>query len=451
MARRLQHFVTATAVLLALAAGSASAKVYHACLQASSGGHTWYYDLRSDTADQAAGTTLDRWLVNGAVTYVDRQRYGAFHEPAAGTTTWDEGVAFAATMQTRHAWLNTEQTKAAVWVADPASGDVTWIFRTTVNGGAQDYTFTTGQCKDLTPGNPPATDAPATDAPATDAPTEPQQPDTEAPPSGGQCVSAGGYFSVECDGTEDCCGAGTMRPHCVSQSNGDKCCRHYLDSTTCTSTQSCCGSSGPGASSYASCCDAGTECCQARISYDGSSTCCPAGTKCCSASTIGLCCAMNEECDPDFNRCKPAASGPPATDAPNEPQQPDTEPQQPDTEPPAASLHVCLQASSGGFTYYYEITSNPANDAHGTTFDRYRVNGAVDSLVDSNTFAALRMPPEDAPWHQGIQFADSMQSRGVWINVEPTTAAWISDDTLTFQTTVNGRAQLYIFRASQCR
>jgi hypothetical protein len=160
---------------------------------------------------------------------------------------------------------------------------------------------------------------------------------------------------------------------------------------------------------------------------------------------------MDEECDPNFNRCKPAATGPPATDVPTEPQQPDT------PEPPAANLHVCLQASSGGFTYYYVITSNPANDAAGTTFSRYLVTGAVDSFVDNNAFAALKSPPGNAAWHQGIQFAGAMQVRGVWINVEATTAATIKhdnasgEDTLTFVTTVNGRPQDYKFRSSQCR
>jgi hypothetical protein len=99
----------------------------------------WYYDLRSD----ASGTTLDRYQGS---TFVDRQTYAAFHEPAAGTTTWDEGVAFAAAMQTRNAWLNNEQTRAATWFQDPTTGNDRITFSTTVGGAPTDFVFATEAC-----------------------------------------------------------------------------------------------------------------------------------------------------------------------------------------------------------------------------------------------------------------------------------------------------------------
>jgi hypothetical protein len=89
--------------------------------------------------------------------------------------------------------------------------------------------------------------------------------------------------------------------------------------------------------------------------------------------------------------------------------------------------------------------------------NRYVVIDGVDTFVDSNAFAALRQPDGNLPWNQGIQFADAMQSRDVWINKEATTSATIrhddatGEDTLTFKTTIDGGAQDLIFRTSQCR
>jgi hypothetical protein len=67
----------------------------------------------------------------------------------------------------------------------------------------------------------------------------------------------------------------------------------------------------------------------------------------------------------------------------------------------------------------------------------------VDDFVDSNQFAPLREPDGDLPWHQGVQIVEAMQSRGAWINEEPTTSASIEHDdvsgdvTLTFHTTLH--------------
>lgn len=105
---------------------------------------------------------------------------------------------------------------------------------------------------------------------------------------------------------EDCCGAGTMFPQCITKGSGEQCCTWYLAAAQCNSTQSCCGMMGPGASSYAYCCNEGSSCCTARIGYDGTSSCCPAGTTCCQGGSVGLCCASDEVCEPDNNRCTKA-------------------------------------------------------------------------------------------------------------------------------------------------
>jgi hypothetical protein len=102
----------------------------------------WFYDLRSDDA----GATLDRYQ---GTTFVNREAYAAFHRPAAGTLTWDEGVAFAAAMQTRNAWVNSEPTSAATWFEDSATGNDRFTFVTTVNGVPTQFVFTTEACPPL--------------------------------------------------------------------------------------------------------------------------------------------------------------------------------------------------------------------------------------------------------------------------------------------------------------
>jgi len=122
------------------------------------------------------------------------------------------------------------------------------------------------------------------------------------------CAGAGGASGKHCfTQYEDCCGYGTMSPQCTTKGSGDQCCTWYLSSATCNSTQSCCGMQGPGASSYAFCCNEGSTCCTAQVGYDGWSTCCPEGSTCCQGSSIGLCCAAGDVCNPSMNRCdKPA-------------------------------------------------------------------------------------------------------------------------------------------------
>jgi hypothetical protein len=126
------------------------------------------------------------------------------------------------------------------------------------------------------------------------------------------CLYAGsGGSGIYCDpATSDCCGYSTMSPSCLEHDSGNKCCVWYAASKQCNSTQSCCGGLGPGASSYASCCNEGTACCTARIGYDGSSSCCGADQKCCQASSLGYCCATDEECDTAAYTCRKITTAP---------------------------------------------------------------------------------------------------------------------------------------------
>jgi hypothetical protein len=99
-----------------------------------------YYDLDTDPS----GTSLERFV---GTAFQDRQRYGPFNMPAAGTNTWDEGVGFAATMQTRNAWLNSEPTSRATWDFDAQTGEDTWTWWTTVNGQPVTFVFKTSNCR----------------------------------------------------------------------------------------------------------------------------------------------------------------------------------------------------------------------------------------------------------------------------------------------------------------
>jgi hypothetical protein len=112
------------------------------------------------------------------------------------------------------------------------------------------------------------------------------------------------------DGYQYCCGDGTMEAQCVPNTSQDVCCTYFLAAGLCSSTSSCCGELGPGASSGVVCCEEGSTCCEASPSYDGTSSCCPEGTTCCSAASVGLCCAADEVCDYENDRCAKATPAP---------------------------------------------------------------------------------------------------------------------------------------------
>jgi hypothetical protein len=144
--RNVPVFATIVLLLAWLVLGALDLQEPHrACLQASSAGRTWYYDIRTDDR----GPARDPGVVVDNPQYEDTNTYAAFHLPEGERSVWDEGVAFAATMQSRNAWLNNEPTTAAEWVYDSSTGEDVMTFHTTVDGGLQDYIFRTNQCLDL--------------------------------------------------------------------------------------------------------------------------------------------------------------------------------------------------------------------------------------------------------------------------------------------------------------
>lgn len=166
--------LSTVAFLLACAVGLSRA--HRGCISHNG----WFYDLSSD----ASVTTLDRYQ---GTTFIDRNQYAPFHLPAAGTTTWDEGVAFAATMQTRNAWLYSEQTAAGSWVVNSAG--TIWTF---TNANGAQFSFTTNACSPAPP--PPVTTTAAPTAPPTAPPTT-----TGAAPSPvlvgfHACISSNGWL-----------------------------------------------------------------------------------------------------------------------------------------------------------------------------------------------------------------------------------------------------------------
>jgi hypothetical protein len=130
----------------------------------------------------------------------------------------------------------------------------------------------------------------------------------------GNCRYAGsGTGAKHCfDDVETCCGWGTMTPKCVPKNSNKQCCQHFLASTTCDGTQTCCGMLGTGASSFAFCCNAGSTCCKSRGTGNGVGTCCPGATTCCQAGSIGLCCQSDEVCEPLMNTCRKLNTNAPA-------------------------------------------------------------------------------------------------------------------------------------------
>ncbi len=240
------------------------------------------------------------------------------------------------------------------------------------------------------------------------------------------CFSANNAFGIYCTAEEDCCGYGTMSPKCVAKNSGNQCCVHYKSATVCNATQSCCGMYGVGASSYAFCCNEGSSCCQASSSTQGA-TCCPSGTTCCRASSIGVCCAADEVCNPNMNSCTKVAT---SSTAPT----------------PVPSVNRGCISSNG---WFYDLRS----DASGTTLDRYQGS----TFVDRQTYAAFNRPAAGTTtWDEGVAFAAAMQTRNAWLNTEATSSAsWFGDgstgnDRFTFVTTVNGQPVQYVFATEAC-
>jgi len=123
----------------------------------------------------------------------------------------------------------------------------------------------------------------------------------QGPQQSSPCNAAGNIGGLNCSSPTACCGSGTMEPSCLPLDNSKKCCQWYLASTQCNATQSCCGSLGAGASSYAFCCAASTTCCSHGF---GSNTCCNHGAVCCGIQdSISWCCNKGHTCGTQAGQC----------------------------------------------------------------------------------------------------------------------------------------------------
>lgn len=113
-----------------------------------------------------------------------------------------------------------------------------------------------------------------------------------------------------------------------------------------------------------------------------------------------------------------------------------------------ASYRLCLFRNG----IFYDLRTSAA----GTTFDRYNLATPFPwALIDHNTFATLHPPASPADnWGEGVQFAATMQTRGVWVNTQPNTEAhWIQvlfDDRWRFHTVINNVPTIIEFRESYC-
>jgi len=259
-----RFFVAAAAVALLCCAVTAqsSANLHEACYTGAVG---TFWKASSDDS----GTTFSR-TVNGVTTTKSISQVPQV--PAAGQQ-WTQGVQLANALEQDHFFPSTKKIVSATWEHND-------YYRTDVfnftNKKGESFVFSTMAC-----------------------------------PNANNCPAYGGSQGPHCfTQYETCCGQGSMSPKCMSKSNGDHCCGWFLSSTTCNSTQGCCGMLGPGASSYAFCCAPQTTCCTARVGYDGVSVCCPTGTTCCQGASIGVCCAADEVCNSNGNTCEKATPAP---------------------------------------------------------------------------------------------------------------------------------------------
>ena len=138
---------------------SGPANSAHVCLTyGMSSAGAIFYDITVDPTDDAMGTTLDRYdLSTNPPSFIDRNKYAALRQMDPPSAMWGNGVAYAATMQTRHAWPNMEPNTEAYWNVLPG-GETVWTFVTRVNGSPVNLTFRTSQCNAVSvPPTPPPT------------------------------------------------------------------------------------------------------------------------------------------------------------------------------------------------------------------------------------------------------------------------------------------------------
>jgi hypothetical protein len=283
---RATAIILASFAYIAIIVSAEDESAHEACLSyaISSTGHL-YMHVYSD----ARGTTLDRWDKRlGGTSHVDTTYYVQLHPPAAGTgeIAWPEGVQLAENMRAkgRDFWVTSEPTTSATWEHAPFSREDIWRFNTADHdGNPTQYVFRSTLCDGWN--NCPG----------------PGPEDTSH-----HCFNR----------TETCCGEGTMSPKCLAKNTTDQCCKWFLSSKTCEKSQVCCGGMGPGTTSYAFCCDAGSTCCNTRGRTTGMGVCCPSGTTCCGGIVVAVCCNKAAVCDLENQACVVGILSPPSTASP---------------------------------------------------------------------------------------------------------------------------------------
>jgi hypothetical protein len=256
--------LAATAVLTA-----ADDSAHESCIAfgTSSAGSTYFHVYTDST-----GTTIDRfskWF--GGTDYIDRTAYSQLNMPtgaSSGEVDWPEGVKFAEDMRSQRKWVSSEATTSATWEHIARTREDVWRFNSSLFGSARQFVFSSTNCDGWN-----------------------------------NCPGRGGTANHCFNRTEECCGYNTISPQCLEKSSGDKCCTWFLGAISCEASEVCCGGLGPGASSSAYCCDAGSTCCHTRSPTTGAGACCPSGTTCCAGVSVAVCCQGGQTCDATSNSC----------------------------------------------------------------------------------------------------------------------------------------------------
>lgn len=115
------------------------------------------------------------------------------------------------------------------------------------------------------------------------------------------CIGASDSVGLNCPAGTSCCGAGTITPSCINNTDTSvKCCTYFLSSTQCAADATCGGILGPGASSDAQCGPAGSTFCDAGFNLN---TFCTASEVCCTAGGTGFCCPSGKTCGTSNGSC----------------------------------------------------------------------------------------------------------------------------------------------------
>jgi len=145
---------------------------------------------------------------------------------------------------------------------------------------------------------------------STAAPTS--APTTAAPAN--NCPGAANTAGINCAADSTCCGAGTITPTCINNTDTDvSCCVYFLSSTQCPAGSVCGGSLGPGASSDAQCGPAGSTFCDAGFNNNAF---CTADEVCCTSTGNAFCCPTGSACGTSYADVCITPTSAPTTAAP---------------------------------------------------------------------------------------------------------------------------------------